>query len=370
MKEEKIIIVDDSLYDLTMCNKILKPYYTVYPVSSVVRMFSILEKTIPDLIIMDFMMPNIDGLEAVRMIQANENYRNIPIMIVTSDDRTEIEAKAMQIGAIDLIRKPIVPDVLISHIKTRIALTKRSEELRKLNMNVYEQLRIKSEQIDTLQNAILSIVAELLEFRDITTGKHILNTQRYTECIIRKIVELHHYSEEVSSWDFHSTILSTQLHDIGKIGIPDQILNKTSRLTEEEFNNMKRHVEIGAEVLDHMINITGDNKFLKQAKLFIQYHHEKWDGTGYPYGLSGQDIPLEGRLLAIVDVYDALTSERPYKKALTHEEATSIISSGKGSQFDPELIEIFNLVADEFKDILEDDSSMIRIFSNGSDILK
>jgi len=370
MKNEKIVIVDDSLFDLTACNEILKPHYTVHPVASVVKMFSILEQITPDIIIMDYSMPSIDGLDAVRMLRSNEKFTNIPIILITGDERAEIEAKALHIGVIDYIKKPVDPSTLLSHVQSRIAMSKQSQELRSLNMEVYKKLRLHSEQIETLQNAIFSIIGELVEFRDITTGRHIMNTQRYMICLLQKMIEInhHYYIEEIGRWDYQTAILSTQLHDIGKIGIHDTLLNKVEKLTEEEYEEIKRHVEIGVKIIDSMIKITCNSKFLLQAKLFIQYHHEKWDGSGYPYGRSGTGIPLEGRLLSIIDVYDALTSERPYKKPLIHKAAVRIIEEGSGTQFDPEVVAVFLLVAEEFESILNDRELIIRSFNEGGNI--
>ena len=168
--------------------------------------------------------------------------------------------------------------------------------------------------------------------------------------MLQKMIELHLYSEQIGNWDYETTVLSAGLHDVGKIGISDSILNKPGKLTGEEYLVIQQHVPIGIRIIDYMIEVLGDNIFLAQAKLFTQYHHERWDGKGYSARLSGNDIPLEGRFLAIIDVYDALTSERQYKKPLSHSEACEMINDGSGSQFDPELVNIFNLASGAFTD--------------------
>jgi len=203
------------------------------------------------------------------------------------------------------------------------------------------------------------VVAELVECRDGSTGAHISRTQEYLQVMLKIMMEQMVYNAEVSKLDFNFLVPSAQLHDVGKIMIKDNILLKPGRLTNEEFEIMKTHTALGGEIIDMIAQNTTEETFLKHAKIFAVSHHEKWDGTGYPKGLSGENIPLEGRLMAISDVYDALVSERPYKIAMSHEEACSIIMEGKGRHFDPVLVDVFLSVKDDFAEIVKSFSHTI-----------
>jgi putative two-component system response regulator len=192
-------------------------------------------------------------------------------------------------------------------------------------------------------------MAEMVESRDDVTGGHIERTQRGIGILIHNLMERHLYSEETEGWDVATLLDASQLHDVGKIYIDDQILRKPGRLTPEEFEVMKKHTDYGNAIIDRIEAITKPNKLTMHAKIFAGFHHEKWDGSGYPLGLSGTDIPLQGRIMAVADVYDALISERPYKKGMSHEEAVRIILEGRGSHFDPVIVDMFATISDEFK---------------------
>ena len=209
----------------------------------------------------------------------------------------------------------------------------------------------KAEKILKLQFGILNGVAELVEFRDKKTGGHIVRTQRYLNLLVKRMLADGIYRDEASSWDLAFLIPSAQLHDVGKIAISDTILNKPGKLTEEEFAIMKTHAARGVEAIEKIEEETQEHSFLSHAKCFAGYHHEKWDGSGYPNGLAGEDIPLQGRLMAIADVYDALISARPYKDPMPLDVAKSIILDGEGKHFDPALINVFRSVADGFEEI-------------------
>jgi putative two-component system response regulator len=201
-------------------------------------------------------------------------------------------------------------------------------------------------KIVNLQNALLTTVANLVEDRDNTTGAHIERTVYVVGCMIEELMKIPKYKVEMSDWNLNIVALSTQLHDVGKIAISDLILNKPAKLTEEEFSKMKEHVNYGLGILNKIGTMTDENDFLRHAQYFVGTHHEKWDGTGYPGGLSGNNIPLQGRIMAVADVYDALVSSRPYKDPMTHEAAMEIITSLSGKHFDPIMVDIFVKIAD------------------------
>jgi putative two-component system response regulator len=191
----------------------------------------------------------------------------------------------------------------------------------------------------------------MVEFRDTMTGGHVTRTQKYLQLLVDKLLEEKIYAPEVAAWDLNFLIPSAQLHDVGKIAISDAILNKPGKLTPEEFEKMKAHVTVGVEAIEKIAKKTTEHAFLRHARTIAGTHHEKWDGSGYPAGLRGREIPLEGRLMAIADVYDALISTRPYKKPLPTREAQDIIEAGRGTHFDPALIDVFLLVADRFAEV-------------------
>ncbi|MCL2443657.1 MAG: HD domain-containing protein [Treponema sp.] len=207
----------------------------------------------------------------------------------------------------------------------------------------------KTDRIVELKNAVMETIAELVERRDDATGGHITRTSRFLRRFINAVLESGLYKTQTSSWKIEQMILSAQLHDVGKIAIDDAILRKPGKLTDEEFDTMKKHTILGGEIIKDIQKKAGEQEFLDYAFIFAVYHHEKWNGSGYPYGKAGEDIPLPARLMAIIDVYDALISERPYKKPFTHEEAINIIKEGKGNHFDPSLTDLFLSVSDKLE---------------------
>ncbi|MCL2767066.1 MAG: response regulator [Peptococcaceae bacterium] len=347
----KIITVDDNLTNLAALKNILKPVYEVFPVSSAAKMFDILERVRPDLILLDVEMPEINGYDAARLLKNNHAFKDIPIIFVTALSSEQNELEGLELGAVDYIYKPFVAQLLLRRIETHMSLAEHKMELQKLNHVIQKKLIVKIGEVFELQTSILNIVAGMVESRDDNTGGHIHRIQKYLDCLIEGLMNTNKYSEEVYSWNIDFLLPSSQLHDLGKIAISDTILNKPGKLTDDEYEIMKTHAQIGVDAINRIEQDTTDSSFLQHAKIFAGTHHEKWDGTGYPNGLSGTDIPLEGRLMAIADVYDALVSARPYKDAMTHEQASGIIKSSSGTHFDPELIETFCVVSEQFADI-------------------
>jgi putative two-component system response regulator len=252
-----------------------------------------------------------------------------------------------------LLRKRVELHLTVEEQKRALKAQKQEleatqAELENFNDNLKAMVEEKTKKVLELQSAILKTVADLVESRDDITGGHVERTQRWLKVLIGGLQELGLYREQTQDWDIELMLQSSQLHDVGKIAIADSILNKPGRLTPEEFEEIKKHSAIGIQIIERIEANTSESDFLKYAKIFAGTHQEKWDGTGYPMGLAGEDIPLQGRLLAIADVYDALISDRPYKKAFTHEEAVRIILEGKGTHFDPVLVDVFEQVADQF----------------------
>jgi len=315
----------------------------------------LMDKIIPDLILMDVEMPEFNGYETVRMIKNSNEFKQVPIIFLSARSDVNSELEGLNLGAVDYISKPFVGELLLRRIETHISLIEHKKELENLNAAMHKMIMMKTDQVWKLQNAVLHIIAELVECRDEVTGGHISRTQRYLSCLIDKLIEQDLYTDEIFSWDLDYMLPSAQLHDVGKISISDAILNKPGKLTDEEFNIIKSHVKIGVDAISRMEKlITIDNSFLHHAKIFAGAHHERWDGKGYPNGLKEHDIPLEGRLMAIADVYDALISIRPYKKALPIDEVNALIKNGRGTQFDPQLTDIFITVSEQFANIAKE----------------
>ena len=385
--ERTIFIVDDNETNLVDARKALIDYYQVMTLPSASKMFSLLEKVIPDLILLDIKMPEIDGFEALSRLKSASAYADIPIIFLTNISDVTVEARGFQLGVVDFITKPFSSPVLLNRIKTHldidILIRERTAEI--------EQ---QKERLEHLKNSIVHVVADMVEKRDQETGGHIERTTAYIRILLDAMLDNGIYTEELRDLDIDLFVSSARLHDVGKIAISDNILNKPGKLTAEEKEIMKTHAMEGVLILDRIISrtVTADHlpnftlhheyrypsqakhyaaeseaaekgnayeetavapevekTFLEYAKLFAGYHHERWDGNGYPYGLSGMDIPFQGRLMAFADVYDALISVRPYKEAFTHEEAVRIIMENSGTQFDPLIAEVFYNVKDQFK---------------------
>ena len=329
-----IFIVDDNHTNLAMAKAALDGTYSAYAMSSAARMFKLAEKIMPDLILLDIDMPDMDGFEAMRELKKDRRLQDVPVIFLTSRNDSEAEIRGFEMGALDFINKDFSPPVLIRRIETHIETDRLIKE--------------SQQALRDVNNATISIISNMVENRDKVTGEHVERTQVYLKLLIDELLRSGSYVDEISTWDLSLLLPSAQLHDVGKISISDVILNKPNKLTNDEFDLIKHHCTVGEEIIDYIISKTKNDKFLLYAKRFAGYHHEKWDGTGYPRGLAGDEIPLEGRIMALVDVYDALVSQRPYKKSLTHENAVEIIKQCDGTHFDPKVVRAFLNAADDF----------------------
>jgi len=349
MKTDKktIFVVDDNRSNLVIANDALQGYYKVITFDSGARLLSVLEKLIPDLILLDVQMPEMNGYEVLEKIKSDSRFENIPVIFLTALDSAVTEVKGLSLGAVDYIIKPFAVPLLLKRIELHLSLID-------YNHNLEKMVEEKIKEVVALKNSVLRITAELVESRDETTGNHIERTQLYLKILIEAMKKYNVYTKETMHYDTELIMQSSQLHDVGKIVIKDAILLKSGKLTFEEFEEMKAHTKYGEKIILRMRENTNDNIFLEYARQMTVAHHEKWDGSGYPAGLKGKDIPLIGRLMAIADVYDALVTDRPYKKAFSHEEALSIILEGKGTHFDPYLIELFEKVHEEFAKVADE----------------
>ena len=340
--EKTVFIVDDNEINLSVAKDALKDQYRVMTMLSAEKMFTLLEKRTPDLILLDIEMPDMNGFDALTKLKASSAHANIPVIFLTGMNNSAIEVRGFQLGVIDFITKPFSVPVLTNRLKTHL-------DIDGLIRQRTEQLQHKTDQLQMLQNGLLFVLADLVENRDKVTGEHIGRTSAYLEILLTQMKEKGVYADELETMDFDLIISSARLHDIGKITISDVILNKPDKLTTEEFELMKTHCEEGEHIIDQIICRTEDMEFLQNARLFAGVHHERWDGKGYPRGLAEENIPVLGRVMAIVDVFDALVSERPYKKAFEPDKAISIIMENSGTQFDPLIVEVFFEARELFK---------------------
>ena len=352
-----IFIVDDNDVNLSTAAKALSKQYRTFTLPSASDMFELLNNIAPDLILLDIAMPGMNGFEAMQLLKGDARYSDIPVMFLTSRNDAATEARGFEMGAVDFISKPFSEPVLLNRVRTHLEI----EGLIRERTAMLQQRTVK---LQRLQNSMVSVLANMVENRDKQTGRHIERTTKYIKILLTAMIERGVYSDEIRHWNSGEVVIadeadhsnleivisSSRLHDIGKIAVTDLILNKPGSLTADEYALMKTHASEGEKIIDSIISESGDEAFLRYAKLFAGFHHEKWDGTGYPHGLKGADIPLQGRIMAIADVYDALISDRPYKRAFTHEKAIEIIKESKGSHFDPEIVDVFLAISDSFKE--------------------
>jgi putative two-component system response regulator len=350
-KRPKIMLVDDNPSNLTAGKDLLKDHYEVYPLSSAERLFEVLEKVTPDLILLDIEMPVMNGYETIKKLKYSGSWRHIPVIFLTAMSSEESELEGLKLGAVDYVFKPFSPPLLRKRIENHLLLESQRRALADYNENLQKKVQEKTRQVVGLQSSLLTAMSELVESRDSVTGGHIERTQAYLELLVARMWEKQIYWEEISVSRIDFFVASAPLHDVGKIAISDTILNKPGKLTPEEFEIMKMHTVFGEETLDSIMKMTSSTEFLENAKLFAGTHHEKWDGTGYPRGLKAENIPLPGRLMAIADVYDALIAVRPYKPAFSPEEAAKTILDGRGTHFDPVLTDVFGELSPQFAQI-------------------
>lgn len=334
-----IFIVDDNNVNLLAAEDALSESYRPFTLPSAASMFELLKDIVPDLILLDIEMPEMDGFEALRLLKSHEKYKNISVVFLTSRKDADSEALGFELGAVDFISKPFSESVLLNRIK--------------MHLDVDSIIREQTNELQKLKDSIITVLASVVENRDMLTGGHIERTASYIKILIEAMHERGVYSDEIDKWDMDSVILSARLHDVGKVIVSDLILNKPGKLTKDEMETMRNHAIKGEQIIDDIILGSGNQVFLHDAKLFAGCHHERWDGTGYPRGLKYDNIPLQGRIMAIADVYDALVSERPYKQAFSHEKAMDIILESKGTHFDPKIVDTFLDVSDLFAQVGE-----------------
>ena len=348
-----ILVVDDTPDNLSLMRELLMGSYRVKLANGGERALKLaaLEPQ-PDLILLDIMMPGMDGYEVCQRLKINPHTRHIPVVFLTAKAEVEDERKGLELGAVDYITKPISPPIVLARVKNHLALKAQADFLRDKNDFLEAEISKRTREVMAIQDVTILVLASLAETRDSDTGNHIRRTQHYVKSLARNISTHPRFSALLTDSYIHMLFKSAPLHDIGKVGIPDRILLKPGRFEPAEFELMKTHSRLGRDAIEQAERQLGIKvEFLAMAKEIALSHQEKWDGSGYPQGLSGDAIPLSARLMAVADVYDALISRRVYKQGMAHEKAVTIIKEGRGTHFDPDLVDAFVVLQQEFQDI-------------------
>ncbi len=344
-----ILAVDDTPANIDVVKGVLSDRYFVQAAINGQMALKIIEKNKPDLILLDIMMPDMDGYEVCQKLKADVATRDIPIIFLTAKAEVEDETRGLELGAVDYITKPISPPILIERVKTHLELKSARDFLKRQNEILEEKVIERTRQMEELQDVTMVAMGSLAEARDPETGNHIRRTQRYVKLLAQKLKDHPRFSHFLTPENITWLYKSAPLHDIGKVGVADHILLKPGKLTDEEFDEMKKHTTYGRDAIAAAEqNISVADNFLVFAKEIAYAHQEKWNGSGYPEGLAGDDIPIAARLMAVADVYDALVSRRVYKPPFPHEKAVAIILEGKGNHFDPDMVDAFMEIADEY----------------------
>ncbi|MBE9539991.1 MAG: two-component system response regulator [Proteobacteria bacterium] len=350
MEGTTILIVDDSPTVLASMNKTLASSYRVRAANSGERAIEMVSTDPrPDLILLDVIMPGMDGYTVLSKLRENPDTHDIPVIFVTAMEAEEDEERGLELGAVDYITKPIRPAILMARVKSHLVLKCVNDFLNNKNAFLEAEISRRMEENQTIQNVSIRALAHLAEARDPETGEHIQRTQSYVRVLARHLQRHSRFSKLIT--ESFATLLtrSAPLHDIGKVGIPDEILLKSGSLTESEWEVMKTHAELGANAIEYAENDVEQHvEFLSLAKEIAHWHHEKWDGSGYPDGLAGEAIPISARIMAIADVFDALITNRVYKTAISFDDVRDIIVAERGRHFDPDIVDVFIDSFDEY----------------------
>jgi len=346
-----VMIVDDTETNIDILVETLGDDYDIAVAMDGESALEYIDEEIPDLILLDIMMPGMSGYEVCQTLKKEERTNKIPIIFVTAMNDESGEKKGLEMGAIDYIRKPFNPSIVKSRVKNHLELKLAKEQLEEQNTILEYKVRERTKELNLTQDLTICSLTSLAETRDPETGGHIQRTQNFVQALAYKLAEHPKYKSYLTANTIELLYKSAPLHDIGKIGVRDQILFKPGSLTKDEFEQMKQHTEYGYAALKKASEMFGTNSFFSYAQDIAHTHHEKWDGSGYPRGLKGEAIPMSGRLMALADVYDALVSKRVYKPPFSHEKAVKIILEGRASHFDPTLVDAFHDINDEFRKI-------------------
>lgn len=350
-----VLVVDDMPENLAVLGGLLQPDYRVRVANSGRRALEVAGgEPRPDLILLDVMMPGLDGHAVLRRLRADAATRDIPVIFVTAMEDVADEEQGLALGAVDYIHKPVKPAIVRARVRTQLELKAARDRLRDQNAWLEAEVERRMHDKLVIQDVSMRVLASLAETRDNETGNHIRRTQAYVEVLARALLDVPRFAVLRNPETVDLIVKAAPLHDIGKVGIPDHILLKPGPLDADEWRIMQRHAALGADAIETALKGERDLAplaFLHVAMDIAHYHHEKWDGSGYPEGIAGDAIPPCARLMAVADVYDALISRRVYKPPLPVDEAVRIIQAGQGRHFDPDIVAAFEARLDDFRDI-------------------
>ena len=330
----KILILDDDRVNIVLAKKFLSSEYEPVPFTSPFEALEYLQENKVDLVLLDIQMPEMDGFQVIDKLRANDVTKDIPVIFLTADRSESTEEACFKRGAVDYISKPFVPEIMLQRIR-------RCLELEYYRSNLEQTIQLQLYRIAQLQQDFITTIANLIESRDGTTGKHVQRTAEYVAYLVKRMVKKGLYIDELTLSVQKTMYKAAPLHDIGKIKIPDRILLKNGKLTPEEYEEIKTHAQIGSDIIKKGLSSVEDPDFIQIACDMASYHHEKWNGQGYPKGLKEKEIPLSARILAVVDVFDALVSKRSYKDSMSLEEAYKIMEPDRGIAFESCIFDTF-----------------------------
>ena len=346
-----ILTVDDDPIILNLVFSALKDDYTVRPFTSGPAALGFLQNNAADLILLDYNMPEMTGFDVLSVLKADETLDSIPVIFLTGSANSEDEVTALEMGAADYLLKPFRPRALITRVRLQLELFRHRHHLEELVAKKTEELSEANKKLTQRDRVTLEMLAQASDLRDHDTGAHLDRTTAYTKILVDDLLANPHEAYIITPQHGSDIIDAMKLHDLGKLAMPDSVLLKPGRLTEEEFDIVRTHPIYGYDMLKSATEKMDEDSLLYTALEIAYSHHEKWNGSGYPQGLAGMEIPLCARISAISDVFDALTSVRPYKRAFTAQEAFDIMYKDAGTHFDPYLIEVVKRHENEFVNV-------------------
>ncbi len=344
-RQSTVLIVDDIPANIDVLAATLRDDYRIIVATSGIKALQLASgEDPPDLILLDIMMPEMDGYETCQRLKASARTRRIPVIFVTALSDEEDEARGLALGGVDYITKPFSPSLVQARVRNHIALKRHRDQLEEL-------VQERTHELMLTRDVTIEAMGTLAEYRDPETGGHIKRTQGYVRLLAEHLRHHPRFADYLDDKTIDLLYKSAPLHDIGKVAIADEILLKPGPLTDSEFEDMKQHTILGRDAIIAAESRLGENSFLSIAREIAEFHQEKWDGSGYPHGIAGDDIPIAGRLMALADVYDALISKRVYKPPFTHTKAVELILEGRGTHFDPDITDAFEELQAKFREI-------------------
>jgi putative two-component system response regulator len=344
-RKKRILVIDDEeIYLHAIIDLLAKTFKVIIALNGREGLKLAQSDPRPDLILLDVKMPEMDGYAVCERLKSDDTTKNIPVIFLTAMKGDQNEAQGLELGAVDYVTKPFSSELLKARVRNQLELKQYRDHLEML-------VRERTHQLELTQEVTIESLGSLAEYRDPETGGHIKRTKNYVRALARQLKDNGKFVDFLDDDTIEQLFKSAPLHDIGKVGVPDSVLLKPGKLTEEEFEEMKKHTTYGRDAIRAASSKLGEESFLKYAEEIAYTHQEKWDGSGYPEGLKGDEIPISGRMMAIADVYDALISKRIYKPPLPHPKAVAIIKEGLGQHFDPDMVDAFRVIEEDFRQI-------------------